>query len=191
MSFRILPVFAFALIAVLLARGDEPKPAEKAKAAEEPLPKGAKVRFGSGRLMFRAGYTLLPPDYKTILTADTTGGYRRFDVATGLTVGATRGGVSPGGGVIGLGDGKRAVATRAIRVWDVAADKELFAIKMVPGGNQITAAAFSPDSSLFAFSFGEGPIELWDVKAGKSKQTLLGRTGMGVRVAFSPDGKTL
>src|SRR4029077_11555086 len=42
-----------------------------------------------------------------------------------------------------------------------------------------------------ATSCGDGPIDLWEVKTGKLKATLLGRTRQGLRVAFSPDGKTL
>src|SRR5262249_6248523 len=55
----------------------------------------------------------------------------------------------------------------------------------------VVAAAFSPGSDLVALSAGDGPIDLWQVKTGKRLQTLLGRKGQGVRVAFSPDGKTV
>src|SRR6185312_6701175 len=56
---------------------------------------------------------------------------------------------------------------------------------------QSPEVALSSDGSLMAASFGDGPILLWDVKASQFKQTLLGRSGQGVRIAFSPDGKRL
>jgi WD40 repeat protein len=44
---------------------------------------------------------------------------------------------------------------------------------------------------LLALSAGDGPVDLWDVKTGKRTQTLLGRKGQGVKVAFSLDGKKI
>lgn len=79
-----------------------------------------------------------------------------------------------------------------IQVWDIAEKKELFQAKVTAGGgHQITATAFSPDGSLLAASMGDGLIDWWDVKTGKPRTPLLGRSGQGYRVAFSPDGKTL
>src|SRR5262249_16512015 len=58
----------------------------------------------------------------------------------------------------------------------------------IPG---IPAVVFSPDGSLLAGSYGDGIIDVWDVKTGKEKFTLLGRTRQGAKLAFSPDGKVL
>jgi WD40 repeat protein len=58
-------------------------------------------------------------------------------------------------------------------------------------GGAVVAGAFSADGTRLALSAGDGPIDVWDVKTGKRLQTLLGQKGQGVRVAFSPDGKTL
>jgi WD40 repeat protein len=82
-------------------------------------------------------------------------------------------------------------AGRTVRVWDVGAGKELFTARLSFGGFQIPACAFSPDGTLLAASCGEGTIDVWEVKGGKLRATLLGRTGQGYRVAFAPDGKTL
>jgi WD40 repeat protein len=40
-------------------------------------------------------------------------------------------------------------------------------------------------------SAGDGPVDLWDMRSGKRLHTLLGRKGQGVRVAISPDAKTV
>jgi len=79
----------------------------------------------------------------------------------------------------------------AVQVWDVGEKKELFKGRATTNGYLILACAFSPDGSLLATSCGDGPIDVWDVKAQKLRATLLGRTGQGQRIAFSPDGKTL
>ncbi len=55
----------------------------------------------------------------------------------------------------------------------------------------MVAGAFSADGARLALSAGDGPINVWEVKTGKRLQTLLGHKGQGVRLAFSPDGKTL
>jgi WD40 repeat protein len=80
---------------------------------------------------------------------------------------------------------------RAIRVWDVEAKKELFLARPSPDTHEIAACSFSPDRALLAAGCANGPIDLWDVKTGKLKATLLGRTGQGHRIAFSIDGRTL
>jgi WD40 repeat protein len=79
---------------------------------------------------------------------------------------------------------------RTFQVWDVATGKERFR-GTVTGAYQVATVAFSPDGGTLATSAGDGPVDVWDVKAGKRTRTLLGRAGMGARVAFSPDGKTV
>jgi WD40 repeat protein len=82
-------------------------------------------------------------------------------------------------------------ALRTAQVWEVATSKELFKARVTGMGGIVVAAALSHDGDLLALSAGDGPIDLWDVKTGKRTQTLLGRKGQGVRVAISPDGKTI
>jgi WD40 repeat protein len=81
--------------------------------------------------------------------------------------------------------------TRTAQVWETASGKELFKARVTGMGGDAVAAAFSPDGSLLAVSAGDGPVDLFDVKAGKRVRTLLGHKGQGVRVAFSPAGATI
>lgn len=78
---------------------------------------------------------------------------------------------------------------RAAQVWDVETGKELFKAQVSGMGGMVVASAFSPDGTRVAVSAADGPVDVWDVKAGKRMHTLLGRKGQGVRVAFSADGK--
>jgi WD40 repeat protein len=80
---------------------------------------------------------------------------------------------------------------RLIQVWDVGTKKELFRATVSPGGYQISACAFSADGTLLAAGCADGPVDLWDLKTGRRRATLLGRTGQGLCVAFSPDGQTV
>ncbi len=80
---------------------------------------------------------------------------------------------------------------RTAQVWEVATGKELFKARVTGVGGMVVTAAFSPDAERVAFSAGDGPVDVWDVKTGKRTHTLLGRKGQGVKVAFSPDGKTI
>ena len=78
-----------------------------------------------------------------------------------------------------------------IQLWSVAQKKELFRVRPTTSGNLAPAMAFSPDGATFALSYGEGLIDLWDVKTGDPYEPLLGRKTQGAHLAFSPDGKTL
>lgn len=84
---------------------------------------------------------------------------------------------------------KVADAPRSAQVWEVKTSKELFKAEVTGMGGMVVASAFSPDGDRLAVSAADGPVDVWDVKAGKRSHTLLGRKGQGVRVAFSPDGK--
>jgi WD40 repeat protein len=79
---------------------------------------------------------------------------------------------------------------RTAQVWDVASGEELFKARVTGMDGWVVSAAYSGDSNLIALSVGDGPVDLFDIKTGKRTQTLLGRKGMGVKVAVSPDGKT-
>ena len=56
---------------------------------------------------------------------------------------------------------------RSILVWDVEGKKEILDARITPPSYQSPDVALAPDGSLMAAAFGDGPIEVWDVKAGK------------------------
>jgi WD40 repeat protein len=80
---------------------------------------------------------------------------------------------------------------RTGQVWEVETGKELFKARVTGMGGMVVASAFSRDGNMLALSAGDGPVDLFDVKTGKRTHTLLGRKAQGVRVAISPDGKTI
>jgi WD40 repeat protein len=86
---------------------------------------------------------------------------------------------------------ERPDTARTAQVWEVAGGKERFRARVSGMGGSVVAGAFSADGTRLAVSAGDGPIDVWDVKTGQRLQTLLGQKGQGVRVAFSPDDKTL
>lgn len=80
---------------------------------------------------------------------------------------------------------------RMAQVWEVASGQELFRARVTGMGEMVVSSAFSGDGAFVALACGDGPVDLFDVNTGKRTQTLLGRKGMGVKVAVSPDGKTV
>ena len=80
---------------------------------------------------------------------------------------------------------------RTAQIWEVEGGKELFRARVTGMGGMVVSSAFSIDGSLLALGSGDGPVDLWDVKAGKRLQTLLGRKAQAAKVAISPDKKTI
>src|SRR5262245_62973397 len=78
---RLLGLAAALFLVLPLRAQDPPKEAPK----DDTLPKGAKVRLGNAPIgvRFAPAFTLLPPDYKTILIPESRGSLRRIDLATG------------------------------------------------------------------------------------------------------------
>lgn len=79
---------------------------------------------------------------------------------------------------------------RLIQFWDAATGKEVAKARLV-GGYTPAAVVYSPDSSVVAASSGNGLIYLLDPATGGTRGLLLGRSRLGGKLAFSPDGKTL
>ena len=125
------------------------------------------------------------------LAAATTEGFEVWDVATGThTAVLDRSSNSPAF-VAFSADGATLISAEGnfIRQWDVAtgmntatATLEIFV------GN---TAAFSPDRTIVAGGYYEGPCRLWDVETGTRIASLEGHTDEVRSVAFSPDGRTL
>jgi WD40 repeat protein len=77
---------------------------------------------------------------------------------------------------------------RDVNFWDATTGKSLSKTRVV--GYNPTAVVFSPDGVLAAVA-SPGAVELVDPKTGAVKHLLLGRSGIGRALAFSPDGTTL
>jgi WD40 repeat protein len=200
----------------------------------DPLPTGAVARAGTLRWRHGGALTFLAflPDGKTVVSAGTDGKLCFRELTSGrelrrLDMGSPQrdgpGGRPPRGGGFGFGfglqslalspDGKRlAWSTGAtVRIWDVAANKELARPPDVRG--RVAALTFSADSKTLAGLEGDGTIRLWDATAGRPLRSWegprsdpgpgpRGRPGRGGRggpggpsvnptLLFAPDGKTL
>jgi|GEM_PF-2341745 len=77
---------------------------------------------------------------------------------------------------------------RTVQVWDAKTGKERSSL--VSDIYQIMCVRFSPDGSKIAAS-GNGVIQLWDAESGKLERRFAGRTGQGVQLVFSSDGRVL
>ena len=94
-------------------------------------------------------------------------------------------------------DGKRMVSGgwRDIKIWDIAAGKELITLKGHP--ESVWAVDFSPDGKRVASGHWDGNVRLWNSVTGKKTFTLKGEVldggaaAMVECLAFSGDGKRL
>jgi eukaryotic-like serine/threonine-protein kinase len=94
--------------------------------------------------------------------------------------------VSPDGKLLAV------FGTHFLTLWEMASRQEIARLKLrwsrdlAPGG-----VVFSPDSSLLAYSKGDGAIVLWDLAEAKIVGELLGHERYVSALAFSPDGSIL
>ena len=154
-----------------LAVGAGPPPGR----AEEPLPRGALARFGVPCPILRGSpaVALVPPGYTTFLAPTTTGGVRRYDLASGRPLDSD--GVVGPGLVVVSADGKRAAVALpgSLTVVETATGKRLPAVEP-PGGVLLVG---TPGVALSA--------------DGKVLHTFVGHQGPVTALRFSPDGKAL
>lgn len=186
----------FALIAsfctVVFARADDP--------ADDPLPPGAKARFGISRAILRTNPAigLVPPKLTTFLAPTVNGGVRPYDLGTGRPL--VKGGPLVGPGqVVVCGDGSRAAVMRpgAITIIDVATRKLVLAVQPPEGVIVVgvAGASFSADGKSLAYGGrlkdGLGGVVVWNV----DKNELIARVetlqSAPVFPLLAADGKTL
>src|SRR5215472_15222090 len=144
-----LPLIGFAFLALVASLAAQPAPP-----ADDPLPKGAKVRYGVTRPILRTGpQVAILPGFTNFLAPTMSGGIRRYDLATGRPV--QKNGIVGSGQVVASADGKRAAVAYpgAIKVVEVATGKLLLAVKP-PEGVLIVGIAgvsLSGDGTLLAY----------------------------------------
>lgn len=78
---------------------------------------------------------------------------------------------------------------QTLRIWDVAAQKELFSLR---GDDQYTNVAWSPDGNTLAATTWYPAVELWDVERRNQLDVVETLTEMTINdLAWSPDGERL
>jgi WD40 repeat protein len=90
--------------------------------------------------------------------------------------------LSPDGSLLVYDD----VRGRLLKVWDVAGQRQIHAIKGHAG--QTEQVAFSPDGRRFARAGEDGVAKVWDAVTGQSVATFKGHSGYLNGVAFHPKG---
>jgi RNA polymerase sigma factor (sigma-70 family) len=150
-----------------------------------------KVRHGllTGRTPVEA--VAFSPDGKLLLTTgpehtllwEAASGKKRGPLP-GKTGGAHRLAFAPGGNVLAL-DG----SDHVIRLWDLAAGKELRRVGRFP--DYLRCLVFSPDGKTFASVADGSVIHLWDAATGRPHLDLPGHQERLTSVAYTPDGRTI
>lgn len=82
-----------------------------------------------------------------------------------------------------------ASADSTVKLWDVAARKELATLS--GHSEYLRSVAFSADGRILASASDDETVKLWDTAARKELATLSAQSGPVNSVAFSPDGRTL
>jgi RNA polymerase sigma factor (sigma-70 family) len=161
-------------------------------------PTGQEVsRFQVGKWEAKAVFS---PDGKLLAAASRDGNIVLWDAVKAEEVrrfprseeGVMSVALSPDGKWLATGhiDDHKEAAADLLRLWDVAAGKE---VRRFVGPKElwIPSVAFSPDGRLLAAVGWTGSIHLWDPASGRSLCRLGERDGKAHGVAFSPDGRML
>jgi WD40 repeat protein len=135
------------------------------------------------------------PDGSRLVSGDTAGIVKLWDVATGQERASLRA-CEPGGCLTAITispDGALFVTAycldRSVRFWDAASGEPRG--ELPRSGSRVADLAFSPDGATLALARGDGTISLWDVARARERGVL--RTpGRGLQsMAFSSDGRLL
>jgi WD40 repeat protein len=146
------------------------------------------------RFDYVRGVTFLP-DGKTLASFGSDGIVKLWDATTGeisktlskIRTTPTRVALSPNGKLLAFDDGA------GVHVWNLTDDKDN--CPAVRGVEGTTVLAFTLENKLLIAGIGQNDtsktFSLWDVETGKKTVTCEGHSGAVIRVAFSPDGKTI
>src|SRR5262249_55646605 len=147
--------------------------------------------FAGGTVVFTPdGKTLAVVDYKEVKLWDaTTGG--QLATLSGHAGGIRCLAVSPDGKILATGGQAGEGEARTVRLWDVAAAKEIIPPNEIKLSDDVLALAFSPDGKTLAAGHFEGDLKLFDTATGKERTGWKGHTDWAMALAFSPDGKVL
>ena len=196
MGARLLHFFlAFSVSVIFVSR----VAAQPQVPADDPLPKGAKVRFCVTRPILRLNpqVALLPPRYTDFLAPTMTGGIRRYDLATGRPL-DRKGVVGPGTVVVSADGARAAVALAgALTMVDVATSKQILAIQppegIVLAG--IPGVSLSADGKILAYGargqFQKPKVVVWDVDKNEAIRIFDPSNFFPVFPTLSQDGQTL
>ncbi len=177
----------------------EPKAEGEAKPADDPLPDGAKQRFGVSRPILRGNPAvgLVPPGYTTLLAPTVTGGVRPYDVKTGRPL-EKQEIVGPGQVVVSA-DGKRAAVAwpGGVAVVDAANGKGILTV-VPPDGILLVGTpgvALSADGKVLAYGARgrdrKGAAVVVDVDSNEVRAVVATDSTGVVVPELSRDGKTL
>ena len=155
-----------------------------------PLPHGATLRLGKGRIAPEHGAVAFSPGGELLAVGTDATGIWLYDTVTfrevaRLPAGAATGvAFSPDGTTLASCAGFR---DRRIRIWDLETGNQIATID-----HGAESVAFSPDGGTLASGSNYG-LGLWDVETVTQKASASSAEGIwGIRsVAFSPDGRTL
>lgn len=168
--------------------------------ANDPLPDGAKVRFGTTRPILRTApsVALVPPTFKTFLAPTITGGVRAYDLGTGRPV-AKLGPLLSAGRVVVSANGKRAAVARPanLSVVDVATGKTLLVLQSTENALIVgtPGVSLSADGTVLAYcghgKNGKGWAVVWDLDKNEIITEIETSMAAPIFPTLSADGKTL
>jgi len=167
-------------------------PTGRGPATVRRLSDGAEVRrFEGGD---GAAEAVLSGDGRRLFVREAGGTIRAWDVATGKALVRF---IGPGAGVswvVPAADGSAVLTVSGeasrIALWDVGTGKRRWEAGTDPKRERITSAVVVPTGEVVT-GHRNGDVRAWDGATGRQSRTFRPQSGYEVRLALSPDGKTL